>query len=85
MSIKKLGYSAIIVALVFGFVSAAYAASGSIDATDKWAWGTNIGWINFNPTHDGVTVYSDHLEGYAWAENIGWIRLGTHTNGEPHS
>jgi hypothetical protein len=57
---------------------------GNIDPIDKWAWSTHAGWINFNPTCDGcqgVTVYSDHLEGYAWGENIGWIRLGTHTGG----
>jgi hypothetical protein len=52
---------------------------------DKWAWGTNVGWINFAPTHGGVTVYDDHLEGHAWGENIGWIRLGTHTGGSPHT
>ena len=63
----------------------AQAATGNIDPTDKYAWSTNAGWINFNPTHGGVTVYADHLEGYAWAENIGWIRLGTHTGGGSHT
>jgi hypothetical protein len=52
-------------------------ASGNIDPLNKWVWGTNVGWLNFNPTDGGVTVCADHLEGYAWAENIGWIRLGT--------
>jgi hypothetical protein len=71
-------YSALFLALGVGAVYAA----GNIDATHKWAWGSNVGWINFNPTHGGgVTVYEDHLEGYAWGENIGWIRLGTHTGG----
>jgi hypothetical protein len=50
-------------------------AAGNINTTDKWAWGTNVGWVNFSPTDGGVTVYDDHLEGYAWAENIGWIHL----------
>ncbi|NIO71943.1 MAG: hypothetical protein GTN71_23700 [Anaerolineae bacterium] len=62
----------------------AQAATGNIDPVNKWAWGTNVGWINFRPEHGGVTVYSDHLEGYAWGENIGWIRLGTHTGGGTH-
>jgi len=53
----------------------AQAAGGNINAVDKWAWGTNVGWINFAPTHGGVTVYDDHLEGYAWGENIGWIHF----------
>ncbi len=60
-------------------------AGGSIDPTHRWAWGTNVGWINFAPDHGGVTVYSDHLEGYAWGEGIGWIRLGTHTGGGAHT
>ena len=60
-------------------------ATGNIDTTDKWAWGTSVGWINFNPIDVGVTVYSDHLEGYVWAENVGWIRLGSHEGGGPHA
>lgn len=64
-------------------VSAALAA-GSIDPANKWAWGSNTGWINLAPDNGGVTVYSDHLEGYAWGENIGWIRLGTYAGGNAH-
>jgi len=71
-------------ALFLGLVSVVYAA-GNIDAGSKWAWGGNIGWLNFNPTHGGVTVDDDHLEGYAWAENIGWVRLGTHDSGGTHT
>ncbi len=60
--------------------------AGNIDGTDKYAWGTNVGWNNFNPTHGGgVTVYDDHLEGYVWAENIGWIKLnGSSGGGSPY-
>jgi hypothetical protein len=66
----------LIVTLFLTLAGVVYAAN--IDATDKWAWGTNVGWVNFNPTDGGgVTVYDDHLEGYVWAENIGWIKLGT--------
>ncbi len=62
----------------------AYAAT-NIDSTNKWAWGTNVGWLNFADTNGGGTVYSDHLEGYIWVENIGWIRLGTYTGGGTHT
>jgi hypothetical protein len=79
--------------LLAGFVLALFglvqvAIGGNIDPVDKWAWSTNAGWINFAPTCtgcDGVSVYTDHLEGYAWSENIGWIRLGTHTGGGAHT
>jgi len=60
-------------------------AAGNIDTIDKYAWSTNSGWVNFNPTHGGVTVYDDHLEGYAWSENVGWVRLGTYTAGGAHT
>jgi hypothetical protein len=60
-------------------------AAGNIDSVNKWACSTNAGWINFNPTHGGVTVCADHLEGYAWGENIGWIRLGTFSGCAAHT
>ena len=42
-----------------------------------YAWGTNVGWINFDPEHGGVTISptSGRWQGYAWAENVGWIRF----------
>jgi len=82
---KYLAYSLIIVVATLLTVSVARATSGNIDAVNKWAWGANIGWINFNPADGGVTVYDDHLEGYAWAENIGWVRLGTYDGGAAHT
>jgi hypothetical protein len=79
-------YPALLLGIALALLGVSVAlAAGNIDATDKWAWSTNAGWINFNPTHGGVTVYSDHLEGYAWAENIGWIQLGSYDGGGAHT
>ncbi len=83
LSVRKTG-------LLLGLILALWAvgvalAAGNIDATNKYAWGTNVGWINFAPDNGGVTVFSDHLEGDAWGENVGWIRLGTHTGGGTHT
>lgn len=82
---KYLVYPFIVIILALVSGKLVQAATRYVDPTDRWAWGTNIGWINFNPTHSEVTVYDDHLEGYAWAENVGWIRMGTHTGGGIHS
>jgi uncharacterized repeat protein (TIGR01451 family) len=78
-------FSALLLGLLLSLlaVGMALAAAGNIDAINKWAWGTNMGWVNYAPDNGGVTVYSDHLEGYAWAENVGWIKLGTCTGGSP--
>ena len=79
-------FSASLLGLVLALLAVGAAlATGNISNTDKWTWGANVGWINFNPANGGVTVYNDHLEGYAWGENVGWIRLGTHTGGSPHT
>jgi transglutaminase-like putative cysteine protease len=75
--------------LLYGSVQ--IARGGNIDAertsarsaanASGCAWGATVGWVNFDPTGGGVSVYSGQLEGYAWAENIGWIRLGSYTGG----
>lgn len=42
----------------------------------QYAYGENVGWLNFEPSHGlGVQVSSDKVEGFVWAENIGWINL----------
>jgi hypothetical protein len=58
--------------------------AGNIDPDNddsKYAWGENVGWINFDPSlGSGVRVTDSAVEGYAWGENIGWINLSP-TNG----
>ena len=52
---------------------------GNIDPCDdgsQYAYGENVGWLNFEPGKGpGVTVSDSNLTGYIWAENIGWINL----------
>ena len=83
---KPIGRVALFTAIVLAMLGIYQTGSAAgIDPVAKWAWSTNAGWINFNPTGGGgVAVCGDHLEGYIWAENVGWIRLGTHTSGSPH-
>jgi len=43
---------------------------------NRYAYGENIGWLNFEPNQGpGVTVSDNKLTGFIWAENIGWINL----------
>lgn len=52
------------------------------DNDSQYAYGENIGWLNFEPnTGDGAQVDSDKLTGYVWAENIGWINLSCENTG----
>jgi len=59
--------------------------TGNIDPNSdgsRYAYGENVGWINFTPTKGpGAVVSSTGLTGYAWGENIGWINLSPATGG----
>lgn len=63
--------------LALALLAAATAAlAANIDPADRFAWGENVGWVNFAPAQGpGVTVTASGLKGFAWAENIGWINL----------
>ena len=49
----------------------------TIDMTDKYAYGANIGWINLEGDGtNGVVVGEFFLSGSAWGANVGWIDFG---------
>lgn len=52
-------------------------AQSTINATNKYAYGANTGWINVRPSAaDGVIVGEAYLSGHAYGANIGWINFG---------
>jgi len=52
------------------------------DDGSQYAYGENVGWLNFEPNEgSGVTVSDANLTGYVWAENIGWINLDPNFGG----
>ena len=53
---------------------------GTIDSTYKYAYGENVGFIDFGSTAGNVQVTDSALTGYAYGENIGWINLSGITN-----
>jgi hypothetical protein len=64
-------------ALMLFFSNTVYAENIDPDNdSSQWAWGENVGWLNFEPSEGpGVTVGDYVVTGYVWAENIGWINL----------
>jgi hypothetical protein len=41
-----------------------------------FAWGENVGWINFAPEGAGVRILGNgRFVGFAWGENIGWVNF----------
>jgi hypothetical protein len=56
-------------------------AASTIDLTNQYAWGANIGWTNWRPDFDGtntegVIVGEFICSGNVYASNVGWINLG---------
>jgi hypothetical protein len=59
-------------------------ATSTINATNAYAWGANIGWTNWRPDFDatnteGVRIEEYVCSGYIYGANVGWINLGSGT------
>jgi len=57
------------------------ATSGSIVGSSAYAWGENMGWINFLANGGNISVTDTTVTGYAWNSNYGWINLSPSTGG----
>src|SRR3981081_1529365 len=52
-------------------------ATSTINSTNAYAWGANIGWTNWRPSAtDGVVIGEFVCSGYVYGANVGWINLG---------
>lgn len=67
--------------LMFALTVSSANADTTMNASDKFAWSANCGWISF--VHDqpiapeGVVVGEGYLSGLAYAANFGWINFGS--------
>lgn len=53
-------------------------AAATIDAANKFAYGANIGWMDWSgDTANGAVVNDYVCSGYIYAANLGWINLGS--------
>jgi hypothetical protein len=67
----------ILILLAMGFVSWIRAAT-TIDAVNRYAYGANIGWMDWSgDTANGVVVGTYVCSGYIYSANVGWINLGS--------
>ncbi len=69
----KLQKILLLAALVF---SGNVAFAAPIDATDHWAWGEVLGWVNWLPANTtAIDVTDTNITGQIWSQNHGWINL----------
>lgn len=67
--------------ILFGWVPHAFALTGTISSSHKYAFSNVAGYINFAPTVSTVSVSDTALTGYAWSANDGWINLSPSQGG----
>src|SRR5208337_5158283 len=60
--------------------SALVHAATTIDAANKYAWGPNLGWLDWSggagQTATGAVIGAYVCSGYIYSANVGWINLG---------
>jgi hypothetical protein len=65
--------------LLLGSLVSGWAAT-SINVTNKFAYGANLGWMDWRgDVNNGVVIGEYVCSGYLWAANVGWIHLGDST------
>ncbi len=74
-SYKKFVYFSLIICLFLAHHSFASTSDGTIDSTNRYAYGENVGWVDFGTSGGNVHVTDFALTGYAYGENIGWVSL----------
>jgi|SRR6516162_6839214 hypothetical protein len=61
-------------------------ATTSISATNKYAYGANIGWMDARGnTNSGAIIGEFVCSGYLYAADIGWIKSGQQRAGQRDS
>jgi hypothetical protein len=79
--VKKILLTSLVAALAASLAAPALAQS-DIDASRKWSWGENVGYMNWRDAGagaQGVRLTETFLAGYIWGENIGWVTVGDGT------
>jgi hypothetical protein len=68
---------ALVSAFIFQPLALLHAAT-TIDSTNKYAYGANIGWMDWRgDTNNGAVIGEYVCSGYIYAANVGWINLGS--------
>jgi hypothetical protein len=53
-------------------------AATTIDATNRYAWGANLGWMDWRADNANGAVIGEFVcAGYIYGANVGWLHLGS--------
>jgi hypothetical protein len=64
--------------LLFSWAASPVRAATTIDAVNRYAWGANLGWMDWTgDTAHGAVIGEYVCSGYIYSANVGWINLGS--------
>jgi Bacterial TSP3 repeat len=64
--------------VTFAAIAWSARAATTIDAANRYAYGANIGWIDWRgDTNNGAVIGEYACSGYLYSANVGWINLGS--------
>ena len=62
----------------FSWAASSVRAATTIDSVNRYAYGANIGWMNWvGDTNNGAVIGQYVCSGYIYSANVGWINLGS--------
>ena len=77
MKPRRTTFSVLVSLALLGGLASAWAAT-TINASNKYAYGANIGWMDWRgDTNSGAVIGEYVCSGYMYAANVGWINLGS--------
>jgi len=83
---KKSLYGIILLASLIGLKATASETVGTVNLGSQYAWGENIGWVNFAPkaggNYSGLQINDSAVTGYAWSSAVGWINFSPTNSGQ---
>ncbi len=67
----------LVTVIALGALNLSTRASTTINSTNNYAYGANIGWVDWRgDTNSGAVIGEYVCSGYIYSANVGWIHLG---------
>ena len=86
MNKRTVQFCLVAVMLLWALPAFASGTTGTVSDSHKFAWGENIGWINFAPTdgtnYVGLNINNGVVSGFGWSNNFGWINFNPTNSGQ---
>jgi hypothetical protein len=78
MKTQQASWAGLVLAANFLLHCSTIQAATSINATNNYAYGANIGWMDWRgDTNRGAVIGEYVCSGYFWGADVGWIHLGS--------